>query len=71
MHNTPKVDELEVHWDDSICKLIHKKCHKKIYHSDIKYHMTLNTTVSVATILFLFSFPIRFDWRPLMIKPTT
>ena len=26
---------------DTICKLIHKKCHPKSYHSDIKYHMTL------------------------------
>ena len=26
---------------DNICKLIHKKCHLKSYHSDIKYHMTL------------------------------
>ena len=24
---------------DSICKLIHKKCHPKSYHSDIKYHV--------------------------------
>ena len=32
----------------SICSLIHKKCHPKNYHSDIKYHMTLNIIFSVA-----------------------
>ena len=32
---------------DSICKLIHKKCHMKSYHSDIKYHMTLNNILIV------------------------
>jgi hypothetical protein len=33
---------------DEICSLIHKKCHPKSYHSDIKYHMTLTTIFSVA-----------------------
>ena len=28
---------------DNICKVVHKKCHLKSCHSDIKYHMTLNT----------------------------
>ena len=26
---------------DNICEVIHKKCHPKSYHSNIKYHMTL------------------------------
>ena len=33
---------------DNICKLIHKKCHLKSYHSDIKYLVTLNTIFSVV-----------------------
>ena len=33
---------------DNICSVIHKKCHPKSYHSDIKCHMTLNITFSVA-----------------------
>jgi hypothetical protein len=33
---------------DNIHSLIHKKCHPKSHHSDIKYHMTLNITFSVA-----------------------
>ena len=37
---------------DNICKFIHKKCHPKSYHSDIKYHMTLNMIFSVATFIF-------------------
>ena len=27
---------------DNICSFIHKKCHSKSYHSDIKHNMTLN-----------------------------
>ena len=34
---------------DNICKLIHKNCHPNSYHSDIKYHMTLNFIFSVVT----------------------
>jgi hypothetical protein len=34
--------------NDNICWLIHKKCHPKSYHSDIKYHMTLNIMFSVV-----------------------
>ena len=30
------------------CRLIHKKCHKKSYHNDIKHHITLNTIFSVV-----------------------
>ena len=33
---------------DNICSLIHKKCHPKSCHSDIKYHMTLNIMYSVV-----------------------
>ena len=47
MMNIPKRDELKVYWDDSMCKLIHKRCRYKSYHSDIKYHMTLTMLFSV------------------------
>ena len=33
---------------DNICSLIHKNCHPKSYHIDIKYHMILNITFSVS-----------------------
>jgi hypothetical protein len=33
---------------DTICSLIHKKCHPKSYHSDTKYHMTQNIIFSVV-----------------------
>jgi hypothetical protein len=46
MQNIPKVDELKVSWDNNICKLI--QCHLKIYHGDIKYHMTLNAIFRVV-----------------------
>ena len=42
-----KMVELKIIWDDYTCKLIHKKCHKQSYHSDIKYHITLNTKFNV------------------------
>ena len=32
---------------DNICSLVHK-CNLESYHSDIKYHMTLNIIFSVA-----------------------
>ena len=47
MMNTPKMDKLKVNWDDTICKVIHKKCRQKSYHIDIKYHITLTTLFSV------------------------
>ena len=34
--------------DDSVHKLIHKRCHKIRCPSDIEYHMTLNTIFSVV-----------------------
>ena len=37
---------------DSICKLIHKKCHLKSYYSDIKYHTTLKIIFSVPNITY-------------------
>ena len=38
------LDELEVNWDDSSCKLSHKKfVIHKIDYNDLKYHMTVNT----------------------------
>ena len=33
-----------------ISSLIHNKCHMKSYHSDIKYHMTLNIIIIVVDI---------------------
>ena len=33
---------------DNICNFLYKKCHLQSYHSDIKYHMTLNITFSVG-----------------------
>ena len=41
------INEL-IHHHDNICSLIHKKCHPKSYHNDIKWHMTLNIIFSVA-----------------------
>ena len=35
---------------NNICSAIHKRCHRKSYHSDIKYHMTLNTLFSVVSM---------------------
>ena len=32
----------------NVCSLIHKKCHPKSCHSDIKYHMTLNIVFSAS-----------------------
>ena len=47
----PKVDELQVSWNDISCKLIHKKCPYKCYHSGINYHLTLTTIFSVVLTL--------------------
>ena len=33
---------------ENICSLIHKRCHLKSYHSDIKWHMTLNNICNVV-----------------------
>jgi hypothetical protein len=38
---------------DNVCKLIHKKCHYKIYHNDMNYHMTLNKIFSVVNMEWL------------------
>ena len=43
------LNQLKLSWDDNICKLIHKKCHHKIYYNDIKYRMALITIHSVLT----------------------
>jgi hypothetical protein len=32
----------------NICLLIHKKCHLKIYHSNVIYHMTLHIIFKVV-----------------------
>jgi hypothetical protein len=36
---------------DNNCSLIHKKCHPKSYHSDLKYHMTINIIFSVGGVV--------------------
>ena len=43
MHNTSKVDELQRSWDD-----FRENCHYEGYHSDLNYHMALNTIFSVV-----------------------
>ena len=42
---------------DNICKLIYKKCLKKSYHIDMKYHMTLNTIFSVHILWWILRDP--------------
>ena len=37
------VDELEVSWDDNVCKLIHKKCPQKNSGWLKRSYMTLNS----------------------------
>ena len=49
LFNDWHLDELNVSWDAITCKVIHKKCHYKSYHNDIKNHMTQNTIFSVST----------------------
>ena len=44
---------------DNICSVIHKKCHPKSCHSDIKHHMTLNIIFSVVGTYE--PYPTRFD----------
>ena len=52
---------------DNICSLIHKCCHPKSYHSDIKYHMTLNTAFRVVfpcpTVTCWHLLVLLFIWR--------
>ena len=43
MQNILDANELKINSNDNICEAIHKKCHKKGYHSDIEYYMTLIT----------------------------
>ena len=67
------MDELKVNWDDNICKLIHKKSLWKIYHNDIKYHMTLHTILSVRLmslkwLVFLIGMWFGEDQRANIIK---
>jgi hypothetical protein len=47
------MDETRVSSMTNICLLIHKKCHPKSYHSDMKYHMVLNIVFSVAMSNYL------------------
>ena len=47
------MDELIHIIHDSICSLVNKECHPKSYHSDIKYHMTLNIIFSVVIFIKL------------------
>ena len=35
---------------DNIRSFIHKNCHPESYHSDIKYHMTLNNNIFSADV---------------------
>jgi hypothetical protein len=34
---------------NNICSFSHKECHPEGYHSDLKYHMTLNIVFSVLS----------------------
>ena len=46
------LDDPKVSWDDGTCKLIHKKCHSKGYHSHITHNtMTLNTIFGVVFVI--------------------
>ena len=45
--------ELKVTSDENACKLVHTKCHSKIYQSNIKYHMTLITIFNVIIIVHI------------------
>ena len=51
---------------DNICSLIHKQCHPKSYHSDIKYHMSLASywvyRELVYTIVYLQKNSILGSW---------
>ena len=46
--NNRHLDELKVSWNDSICRLIHRKCCSKNCHSDIKCHLTLSNILVVV-----------------------
>ena len=65
-------------WNEflSLCSklgsLIHKKCHLKNYHSDIKYHMTLNiifSVVFVARPVFILKIGVKMDIAKLLKLP--
>ena len=47
-HDTDNLKSPIIH--DNICSFIHKKCHPKSYHSDIKSLMTLNIKFSVVEV---------------------
>ena len=51
----PKVEELQVSWNDISCKLIYKNFPYQCYHSDVNYHMFPNTILSVvlSKVIFL------------------
>jgi hypothetical protein len=46
-------DEFKVTWDNNTCKLVHTNCHSKIYHINIKYHMTPITIFRVIIIMHI------------------
>ena len=48
-HYIPNVDEIEVNWDDNICKPMHKSVIRKLT-IDTKYHMKLHTIFGVVTL---------------------
>jgi hypothetical protein len=56
MQNIPKVDELKVNWEDNIFQPFHTKYTYKTYHSDINYHMTLNTIFGAVILDTLSTF---------------
>ena len=45
------------------CKIIHKKCHLRSQHSDIKYHMTFNTVSSVVAGSSMFHWFYHCHWQ--------
>ena len=51
---------------DNTCSLIHKKCHPKSYHSDIKYRLTLNIIFSVLPSCFKYFYTRRHVWLPIL-----
>ena len=57
------MDELEVSWDDNICKFIYRKCHQKSYCGDINYHVTLKTIFSVVADAL-----VKFEKQPVEVR---
>ena len=43
-------DELKVSWDDNTCELYSYEVLLESYHSDNKYHMTLDTIFDVLIV---------------------